>query len=501
MLGTSSAVSILKRAILNHERIIIYRDYDCDGISAGAIAMDCLSGLGAIVDHYANIRGIDGYGMCPAGIDNILAKWPDTKVILTVDNGITAQAGIQHAKETGLTVIVTDHHEPGDKLPAADAVIDPKQAGEIYPYPHLCGAGVVFKLMLALYAGMGKHIAPVMDELDIVALATVADVVPLTGENRDLVKLGLQLINEGRRPFFSAMLDKLGEANLNAHFGVAFLLAPMVNSVSRLDADTGFVVDMMISRDLPRVREQVDTLYEMNSRRKDITAREMSIVESVLPAQASEKDTAIIVREDSLTEGVIGILAGRLKQTYNRPCIVFTMNDRGLLKGSARGSDGFELKKALDQLPDGLLLAFGGHSKAAGITLMPEKFPDFKRAFTALTDSALAGSSFVEVLELDAVLDEADCTQEFVEELQRLEPFGEGFPAPIFGLRANPVSISFMGENQKHAKYVTDGHLAIIQWNQGEEARKRAAFPKKFVGSLSLNFWRNTVSVQFICDD
>lgn len=500
MLGVASAVVLLKKAIENRERIIIYRDYDCDGIAAGAVSMECLLGLGAVVDHYANIRGIDGYGMCPAGVDSILSKWPDTKVILTVDNGIVAHEGIRHAKAAGLTVIVTDHHEPGETLPAADAIVDPKQDGETYPYKHLCGAGVIFKLMLALYAELGKHIAPVMATLDIVALATVADVVPLTGENRDIVKAGLQLINEGKRPFFAAMLDKLGEANLNAHFGVAFLLAPMVNSVSRLDGDTQFVVDMMISHDGALLKDQVEELYAMNVKRKEITNREMALVDEVFPSQASASDSAIIIREDSLTEGVIGILAGRLKQAYNRPCIVFTMNDKGLLKGSARGCDGFELKKALDMLPDGLLTAYGGHSKAAGITLKPDKYEDFKRAFIALTDSAFAGSSFVECQELDAVLEESGCTKEFVEELQRLEPFGEGFPVPVFGLKARPTSVFYMGENQKHVKYVTENHLAVIQWNQGDAARKRESYPNKFVGTLSLNVWKNTVSVQFICD-
>ena len=180
--GCRTASELKSVLFCDRERIVVYRDYDCGGISAGAIAMECLSGLGAVVDHYANIRGIDGYGLCPAGVDNTLARWPS---------------------------------------------------------------------------------------------------------------------------LFSAMLDKLGEANLNAHFGVAFLLAPMVNSASRLDADTGFVADTMISHDMPWIREQVNTPYEMNSRRKDITTREMSLVKASLPVQASDTDTAIIVRDDSLTEGLI----------------------------------------------------------------------------------------------------------------------------------------------------------------------------------------------------
>lgn len=500
MAGTEQAVRILAAAISNSDHIVIYRDYDCDGISAGAIAMECLSGLGAHVNHYANQRGIDGYGMCSAGVNNILAKWPDTRVILTVDNGISSFEGVRHAKDLGLTVIVTDHHETSGSLPDADVVIDPKQPGEIYGFAHLCGAGVIFKLMLALYAHMGKHIAPVMDTLDIVSLATVADVVPLIGENRSLVKFGLEKINEAARPFFAAMLAKSELKNLNAHYGISFLLAPMVNSVSRLDMDTDFVVEMMLSKDMIWLSDMADKLIALNEHRKEITKSELELVESCLTDQVSERDSAVIVRCDQLTEGIIGILAGRLKQQYNRPCIVFTMNDAGQLKGSARGCDGFELKSALDNIPKGILLAYGGHAKAAGLTLLPEQYDSFCSEFRKLTDTALAGSDYVESIEIDEVLREQNCTKAFIHDLQYLEPFGEGFRAPLFGLIANVVDTKYMGVEQQHVKYITESGISVIQWNRGEAAKARRSPPRKFVGVPSLNVWRDIVSVQFICD-
>ena len=501
MSGTDSAVQMLKQAIQDKGHIVIYRDYDCDGISAGAIAMECLGALGAHVDHYANRRGIDGYGMCPAGVDNILAKWPDTKLILTVDNGISAHAGIQHAKDAGLRVIVTDHHEIGAELPPADVVIDPKQPGEIYPFQHLCGTGVIFKLMLALYAHMGKHIAPVMDTIDILALATVADVVPLIGENRLLVKMGLEVINEAKRPFFAAMLAKSELKNLNAHYGVSFLLAPMVNSVSRLDEDTEFVVKMMLSHDLVWLSEAADKLVKMNERRKEITKNELELLDVSLAEQTKDTDTAIIVRNDRLTEGVIGILASRLKQKFNRPCIVFTKNEAGELKGSARGCNGFELKAALDSLPSGILTSYGGHTKAAGLTLLPDKYDIFRREFMKLTDAAFQGSDFAEEVVIDEVLSESACTKEFIHDLQYLEPFGEGFRQPLFGLVANIVETKYMGNEQQHVKYITERGISVIQWNRGDVARTRKAPPKKFVGSPCLNVWHDIATVQFICDD
>ena len=501
MTGTDVAVQMLEQAIRNNDHIVIYRDYDCDGISAGAIAMECLSALGAYVDHYANQRSIDGYGMCPAGVDSILAKWPDTKIVLTVDNGISAHDGIRYAKGAGLRVIVTDHHEAGTELPPADVIIDPKQPGEIYPFKHLCGAGVIFKLMLALYAHMGKHIAPVMDTIDIVALATVADVVPLVGENRALVKMGLEVINEARRPFFAAMLAKSELKNLNAHYGVSFVLAPMVNSVSRLDEDTEFVVKMMLSNDPVWLSEAADRLIEMNEHRKEITKNELELLEVSLAEQTKETDTAIIVRNDKLTEGVIGILAGRLKQRFNRPCIVFTKNEAGELKGSARGCDGFELKASLDALPSGTLTSYGGHTKAAGLTLLPDKYDTFRREFMKLTDAAFQGSDFAEESVIDEVLSESTCTKEFIHDLQYLEPFGEGFRPPLFGLVANVVETKYMGIEQQHVKYITERGISVIQWNRGDAARARKAPPKKFVGSPSLNVWHDITTVQFICDD
>ncbi len=501
MRDTDKAVELLASAIRNRDKIVVYRDYDCDGICAGAIAVECLRAIGADTENYANNRGIDGYGMCPAGIDNIMNQWPDTKIILTVDNGIVAHAGAARAKELGLTVIITDHHEPGDTLPDADAVIDPKRADETYGFDGLCGAGVIFKLMLALYIDQKRHIAPVMDTIDLVALATVADVVPLIGENRAIVKTGLDLINQGKRPFFETLLRKLETSNLNAHYGISFLMAPMVNSVSRLDEDTGFVVEMMLSDDETWLRDMADRLYDMNQERKDITARELEELEAELPNQVKDTDAAIIVRKDGLTEGIIGILAGKLKQKYNRPCIVCTQNGNGLLKGSARGCDGFELKSTLDKLPKGLLLAYGGHTKAAGITLDPAKYDEFRTEFMKLANETLSGKDFVETVEIDAVIKEDECTREFIQEMQGLEPFGEGFPPPLFGLVANPVDAFYMGENQKHVKYKTDTGLAVIQWNQGEAARKRSEFPKKFVGFPSLNVWKNIVSAQFVCDE
>lgn len=497
--GMDTAIKLLERHIKAKDRIIIYRDYDCDGCASGAIAVECLHQLGARVEHYANKRSIDGYGLCEQGIGNILARWPDTKVIMTVDNGISAHSGIDYAKSLGLTVIITDHHECGDILPSADAVIDPKRPDETCSFRDLCGAGVVFKLMLALYKHMGKYIEPVMQTLDLVALATVADVVPVISENRFLVQEGLKQINTGTRLFFAALLTKGKYNNINAHRGLAFGLVPMVNSISRLDLDTDDVVEMMLSKDMDQVNTLADILISTNDRRKQVTKDAYELIQSQLP-EPNSTDSAIIVRNDSLPDGIIGIIAGRLKEQYNRPCIVATANGDGTIKASARSPEWFHLKKALDQISDDILLGYGGHAQAAGFSVALEKFSAFTTEFMQLVRHSTPKDAAEATREIDAVLSEADFSRAFVQELQILEPFGAGFPPLLFGLKADPTEVVYMGQQKQHVKYKTASGLDIIQFGQGDQARRRTHFPHKFVGSPSLNIWNNVVSVQFVCE-
>lgn len=493
------AVKLLEQHIKAGNRIVVYRDYDCDGCASGAIAVECLQHLGAKVEHYANKRSVDGYGLCEHGIDIIMARWPDTKLIITVDNGISAHEGITYAKKLGLAVIITDHHECSTTLPAADAVIDPKRPDETALFHDLCGAGVVFKFMLALYRHMGKYIEPVIGTLDLVALATVADVVPIISENRFLVQEGLKQINSGVRPFFSALLVKGKYNNVNAHRGLAFGLAPMVNSISRMDMDTDSVVEMMLSQDMNRVNSLADMLLSTNERRKQLTNEAYELLHEQLPPPSSA-DSAIIIRNDALSDGIIGIIAGRLKEQYNRPCVVATAADSDTIKASARGPEWFHLKGALDKISDGILLGYGGHSQAAGFSVSAKRFNDFVSEFTQLSRQSMPADNVGITKEIDAVLTESDFSRTFVQELQILEPFGAGFPPLRFGLKANPTEIVYMGQQKQHVKYKTETGLDIIQFGQGDTARQRTRFPQKFVGIPSLNVWKNTVTVQFVCE-
>lgn len=241
MLDMDKAVAILKDVVSNKYTVTIYHDYDVDGVTAGVTALSGLTQLGVPANHYCNDRITGGFGINAAGVDDIMSKFPETKVLLTVDNGIAGIEGVARAKELGLTVIVTDHHEPGSELPAADAVIDHKRADEPDAQDkNCCGAGVVWKLLLELYSTIGRDVTPVLDLLDIVALGTIADVVPLVGDNRAIVQEGLKRINAGNRPFFRSCLEVLEKDSIDA-MTVAFRIAPMINAVSRMGNDASQV--------------------------------------------------------------------------------------------------------------------------------------------------------------------------------------------------------------------------------------------------------------------
>ena len=271
-----AAIQVLAKAVREKQTIVVYRDYDVDGISAGAVAIQSLSKLGATVHQYANEREVDGYGICKNGVRTILKRWPETRVILTVDNGVVAQEAIDYANDMGLVVVVTDHHEPGDTLPNAAAVVDLKRKDETYPFHELCGCGLIFRVMIDLYRFMKKDPTPVFDMIDIVALATVADIVPLIGENRTLVQQGLARMESGTRPFFNVMARVFGVSDITAHYTVAFLFAPTLNSLSRMNMDTDAAVDALLCEDSTRVEQLVLRFKDVNQLRKDETERQFN---------------------------------------------------------------------------------------------------------------------------------------------------------------------------------------------------------------------------------
>lgn len=493
-----AALNVLENAVRNGEAITIYRDYDVDGITAGAIAVSSLTALGAVgVHHYVNERTVDGFGICKNGINAILKQWPETRIILTVDNGIAGVDAIEYARSRGLTVIVTDHHEPNDRLPtAAAAIIDPKRHDETYPYKDLCGCGVIFRVMLDLFRRMKKDPTPVLSLLDLVALGTVGDVVPLLGENRALVKEGMNLIESSTRPFFRHMARVFEVKELSAHYTLAFQYVPALNALSRMGEDTSLALEALISEDDAWVSLQVEGFKLVNQARKEATQLQFDLALSKLDTQGS--DAAIVIADEAFSEGIIGILAGRLKEKYWKPAIVLAPSEEGILKGSGRSIDEFLLKEALDECAP-LLLGFGGHSKAAGLSIKEENLVEFTKKFNELAAKQLAGKKAQEVVELGAVLDESTLTEQFVRDLKILQPYGEGFPEPLFGFVAPCDTVKYMGHESQHVKFSRSGaSFSVIAWNMAEKVKSMTALPGKFIGRPGLNVWNGKVSLQFI---
>lgn len=493
-------VDRLVEAIDNKEPIVVYQDYDVDGCMACAIIVENLRRFGATVNFYGNDRLVDGYGLCPNGVDVLMKKYPNTKIILTVDNGIVAYDGIQHANDLGLTVLVTDHHEPGATLPPAYAVVDPKRKDEIYPFHDLCGAGLALKTMIALSKKLRRDLQYVVQSVDLAAMATVADMVPLVGENRAIVKEGLKLINDGVRPAFRVLSAVKDKPKVTAHETLAFLYSPMVNAVSRMGGDTDRIVNMFMSEDLDKLTTDVLWLDTTNDFRKEETERELEVAAEIMAKGYSPDQGAIIVYDPSFQEGLIGIVAGRLKAEYNCPAVVFAPADQGMIKASARSVPGLDIKATLDKVAD-ILVNYGGHAMAAGITLKEENYKEFCTRFTSLAKSEFDSSKVTDITPIDAVLDAADLSESLVRSLSVLEPYGEGWREPMIGLRANVDSVRYMGADDKHVKYTDSATgISIITWGGGEKAKVRKTMPRKFVGHLSLNEFRGHVSVQMITD-
>lgn len=497
LLDVDKAIDVLREAIEQDKEIVIYQDYDADGCCACAIAVECLTKLGARVSYYCNDRTIDGFGMCKSGVDNILGLHPNVAVIMTVDNGIVANEAVDYAMSKGIKVIITDHHEQGDVLPSANAVVNPKRRDETYSYRDFCGAGVIWKVMLALYRNLDRKIAPVLNTTDIVALATVADVVPLTGENRALVRNGMRLIHDGVRPAFAALGRIMQPKVISAHHTLAYVYAPMINSLSRMGEDTSLAVQLLLSTDGDVAGQVALKLKETNDLRKEQTEEQTQIAMNAI--DPDNLPPAIVVYDPAFSEGMVGIIAGKLKETYGVPAVVFADSLDGELKGSCRSTDAVNIKEVLDGIAEHIL-RYGGHPKAAGLSIAKDRLLEFTKA---LCDAVLPFSADIEeeqVLTVDAELDESEVTPKLISALRILEPYGEGNPEPRFSVAVHCTNVRYMGSDSQHVKLTGESGLSAIKWNGADEFRAAAELPHVVTGHLSLNEWQGRVTPQLIMD-
>jgi single-stranded-DNA-specific exonuclease len=482
LLGIDAAVAVLESAIQRQQRIVVAADYDADGATACTLAVLGLQALGAVpVGHVVPDRFRMGYGLSPALVD--LACEQGAEVLLTVDNGIASLDGVTHAKARGLKVIVTDHHLPGETLPAADALVNPNQPGCGFASKCIAGVGVMFYVLLALRARLRARGAFVhasepnlADWLDLVALGTVADVVRLDHNNRVLVEQGLRRIRAGRaRPGLLALLEAAGRtpASINAT-DLGFVLGPRLNAAGRLD-DMGIGIQCLLAPSLAVARPLAATLDRLNRERRALTGQ-MSA--EALDVVADPATVGLCVFDAGWHEGVVGLIAARLKEAWHRPTIACApAQESGVIKGSARSIPGLHIRDAIaavDAAHPGLLLRFGGHAMAAGLTLRRDDFARFAGAFDVACRQLIAPGALDPVIETDGMLPAEFGALETVHLLEQAGPWGQGFPPPLFVVEMQVGMARAMGSEQQHMRYQLlddDGRkLEAVHFGGAEQA-------------------------------
>lgn len=522
--GVSLAVELLFAAVKEHKRIIVVGDFDADGATSSALSVLALRMLGCRnVDYLVPNRFEDGYGLSPEVVEQAVGRGAD--VIMTVDNGVSSIEGVRYAKQKGLMVIVTDHHLPGGSLPEADALVNPNLPNCQFPSKALAGVGVAFYLMLALCVHMrrtgwfndqGMSEPKLMDLLDLVALGTVADVVPLDDNNRILVYQGLQRIRAGKvRPGIQALIEvaKRDARKLNAaDFG--FALGPRINAAGRLD-DMSFGVELLLCDNIYAARRMASELDGLNQTRKEIEEgmkqEAMAFCERLQFGKETELPYGLVLFQRDWHQGVIGILASRIKEQFHRPVIAFADGGAGTLKGSCRSIPGLHMRDVLDRVDTqnpGLILKFGGHAMAAGLTIEESQYERFSRLFDQAVRAELDEASLRGVVLSDGELKPEEFSMNTAEMLRSGGPWGQAFPEPVFDGEFKVLHQKLVGE--KHLKLMLEplfkGHptnimidgiafnIDLRRWPDASVKTVHLAY------KLDINEFRGNQSLQIMID-
>ena len=509
------AVALLIAALHAQQRLVIVGDFDADGATSTAVLMTGLKALGfKYLEYLVPNRFEYGYGLTPQMAELAVAQ--GAELIVTVDNGISAIEGVALAKQAGVKVLVTDHHLAGHELPAADAIVNPNQPGCNFPSKALAGVGVAFYLLLALRAELRQQQyfsaqlpePNLADLLDLVALGTVADVVPLDSNNRILVHQGLMRIRSGKcRPGIQALIDIANRTAVKltaSDFG--FALAPRLNAAGRLD-DMSLGISCLLAPQLGLARQYAAELDSLNVERREIE-QSMQVEAQAFLSQLSFDGTALpeclcLYRHD-WHQGVIGILAGRIKEQFHRPTIVFAQGDEGELKGSARSISGLHIRDLLEEISSqypGLIKKFGGHAMAAGLTISAERLDTFKLALSLTAKKHLTPEQLTAVIYTDGELP-AECFDiSFAQLLQQAGPWGQAFPEPVFDGNFTLISQKMLAD--KHLKMMlqtADGKLVDAIWFNADNKRWPDVNVQRvqLAYQLDINEYRDKQNLQLI---
>lgn len=506
MKDMDKAVKRIKTALDKHEKIVVYGDYDVDGITSTTLMYDFLASLGADVDFYIPNRENEGYGMNIKAVNRLIKQ--GVKLLITVDCGITALGEVSFAKLLGMDVIVTDHHTCTERLPEdACAVLNPKRPDCDYPFDGLAGVGVAFKLVLALAMLFKMNTTQCFNKyIDIVALGTIADIVPLLDENRIMTAKGVAAIASSSRPGIRALI-KVSEADkrpFNAT-SVAFTLAPRLNAAGRLgSADAG--VKLLLEKDYAAAEKMAQQLEEENRRRRSEEQIIYAQALEILDADSElEKKKVIVLAKSGWHNGVIGIAAARICEQFYKPCILLSIDEKGVGKGSGRSVPAFNLFSALAHCED-LLTAFGGHSAAAGLTIDEKSIEEFTKKINAYADSVLSAADMIPKLDIDYPVTEKDISVEAAKLLEGLEPFGAGNEKPVFALEnARVYAADTMGADSRHLRLRISTGDKIINcagFSMGELAKELNAGDNVSIAfNMDINRFRGAENVQLIIKD
>lgn len=492
MMGMSEAVNRTQYAIRNQESIIVYGDYDADGVTATALLASALKAMGAKVEGYIPNRFEEGYGLNTDALDTL--REAGARLVITVDCGIRSIAEAEHARKIGLDLIITDHHHPGDSLPEARAVINPKQAGDDYPEKDLAGVGLAYKLMCALGEAAEEGFQP-ESALDLVALGTVADMAPLTGENRALVKAGLQRLRHparhGTRALIGAAMIEPSKINAG-HIG--YLLGPRLNAAGRLDTALD-ALQLLMTDDALMAGRLAQKLQIQNRERQELTRWTQEQAE-MLALMEDPDPLLLIAVSPEFNPGVVGLAASRLLDTYYRPAIVAARGEE-FTRASCRSIAEFHITAALDQCAD-LMEHHGGHAAAAGFTIRNDRFPLLIERLKAIAAAELYGKDLQPALQADLELPLADMKPVILEYQEWLEPTGYGNKNALFVSRNLRASSKRLVGAGKHLKLsVTDGRITYdaIAFNQGHWYEKLPPY-LDLLYAFETNEYNGRVSLQ-----
>ena len=492
--GMDAAIERTVAALNAKEKITIYGDYDVDGITATSLLYNILCKLGANINYYIPERQSEGYGLNVEALEKIAGS--GTGLLITVDCGISACSEVLAVP--ALDIVITDHHQPPELLPTAVAIVNPKQPGCSYPEKELAGVGIAFKFCQALSKRLGAHL-DCLHYLDIVAIGTVADMVSLTGENRLLVKYGVERLRQTENLGLQALLSACDLQSASIDAGkIGFVIAPRLNASGRLHhAAAG--VELLTSLDTEKVQAIAVELNLTNAERQEVERQILEKAEETLNDTDWDTVKSLVVAGSDWHSGVIGIVASRLVERYHRPTVLISVRD-GIGKGSCRSIPGFDMYAGLQSCAD-LLLQFGGHRQAAGLSLKQEDIPAFTQRLNAIAGKVLSADDFFPLLNIDAMISLRELNTSLIEQMACLEPFGMGNPSPL--LACSPVELqssSAFGKENRHLRlWVRENTISseVIAWNKGELA---STFDRKCPAEIAfvpeIHEWQGRSSVR-----